>query len=158
MRRRLRRFLNLLLKIEDTPRRTALAFGIGVWIAFFPVLGTHTAMAFGIAVAFRLNRLALLLGAYVNNPWTITPLYMAGTALGCALLGVPTSELVAPDFGLSGRAFYEAALLRLRPFVLPFLLGNIALGIVAGYGAYLAVRRVLEGSGSAPASPSPAEP
>ncbi len=154
---RLRRFVNLLLKIEDTPRRTALAFGLGVWIAFFPILGTHTALALGIGVVFRLNRLALLLGAYVNNPWTITPLYMAGTAFGCALLGVSTTELVAPDFSLSGQAFYEAALVRLRPFIWPFLVGNTVLGTVVGYGAYLGVRRVLERRRAAGPDPSPAE-
>jgi uncharacterized protein (DUF2062 family) len=66
----------------------ALAFGIGLFIAFFPLLGIHTGLALVIALTFRLSRVALLAGAWVNNPWTLAPMYTAGTLVGCALLGV----------------------------------------------------------------------
>jgi uncharacterized protein (DUF2062 family) len=43
-----------LLAIDDPPERTALAFSIGVFIAFSPFLGLHTITA--TAIAFSLVR------------------------------------------------------------------------------------------------------
>ncbi|MFX9081388.1 DUF2062 domain-containing protein, partial [Acinetobacter baumannii] len=42
--------LRRLLALDDPPERTALAFSIGVFIAFSPFLGLHTIMATLIAV------------------------------------------------------------------------------------------------------------
>jgi uncharacterized protein (DUF2062 family) len=151
---RLRRSLQILFHLEDTPRRVALAFGVGVWIAFFPVLGVHTLMALGIAFAFRLSRAAILLGAYVNNPWTIAPLYLAGTLLGCALLGVSTEGLGHIRWDLHGAEFYRELAVGLRPYVWPFVVGNTILGIVAGAVAYVIVRHVLERRSQLPSEPS----
>lgn len=139
-----RRALEALLHLQDTPHRVALAFGVGLWIAFFPVLGVHTLMALGIAFGFRLSRVAILAGTYVNNPWTLAPLYVAGTALGCALLGVPTEGLGAIRWDLEGVEFYEALLRNLRPYLLPFVLGNTVAGVAAGIAGYSLLRRALE--------------
>ena len=141
---RFRQMAQVLLRLEDTPGRIALAFGIGVFIAFFPLLGIHTGLALLIAFAFRLSRVAILAGAWTNNPWTIAPMYMAGTVLGCALLDVPSGGLHAIKWGLHGRAFYASLFEGLRPFVLPYIVGNLALAAVSALVAYLAVRAVLE--------------
>ncbi len=140
----LRRAFAALLHLDDTPHRTALAFAIGVWIAFFPVWGIHSAMAIGIAFALRLSRAAMLLGAWVNNPWTAPPFYTAGTILGCWVLGVPAGGLDGLDWSLKGRAFYAAMALTLRPYLGPFVVGNTLAGVVLGAVGYVIVRRVLE--------------
>ena len=136
--------LKKLLHLQDPPHRTALAFGIGVFIAFFPILGIHTGLALAIGFYFRLSRAALLTGAYVNNPWTIAPMYMAGTLLGCAFLGVSTHGLHGIDWHLHGSAFYVALLASLRPYVWPYLVGNLALGLLCGLLAYLVLRQLLQ--------------
>ena len=141
---RLRRAARLLLQVDDTPHRIALAFGIGVWLAFFPILGIHTGLALLIAFLFRLNRAAMIVGVYVSNPWTLAPLYMAGTALGCEMLGVSSEGLAVIDWGLHGRAFYRALLESLRPFVWPFVVGNTVLGVLGGLVGYVVLRTVLE--------------
>ncbi len=141
---RLRALFRALLQLEDSPHRVALAFGIGVFIAFFPILGIHTAMALLIAIVFRLSKVAILAGAWTNNPWTLGPMFITGTLLGGELLGVSADGLHGVDWGLRGRAFYEALFESLRPLVLPFLLGNLLLGIVAGAVAYFVLRAVLE--------------
>jgi uncharacterized protein len=140
--RRLRRAFHIVLHLEDTPHRLALAFGIGVWIAFFPILGLHTLMALAIAYAFGLSRGALLLGAYINNPWTIAPLYLAGTTLGCALLGRPSGSLVSVEWG-QWEGFTGEILTTLRPYLLPFVVGNTLLGLVFGALGYFALRAVI---------------
>lgn len=141
---RLGRALRVLLHVEGTPHRTALAFGLGVFIAFFPLLGIHTGLALLLAFGFRLSRVAILTGAYVNNPWTLAPIYMAGTLVGCEILAVPPAGLVHVDWGLHGPAFYATLLAALRPYLWPFVVGNLVCGAVAGAAAYVALRAVLE--------------
>lgn len=138
------RRLRLLLQVEDSPRRVALAFAIGVFVSFSPFLGIHTGLSLGIAFVFRLNRVAILVGTWVNNPWTIAPVYTAGTLLGCALLGVAPSSLGDVDWSLHGREFYAALLEGFRPLLVPFLLGNLIVAAAAGLVTYFVVRRVLE--------------
>lgn len=141
---RLGRALRSLLHVDGTPHRTALAFALGVFIAFSPLLGIHTGMALLIAFVFRLSRVAILTGAYLNNPWTLAPMYMAGTLLGCVLLDVPPHGLDAVDWKLHGRAFYTHLLETLRPYLWPYVVGNTVLGAVAALAAYVAMRMILE--------------
>ena len=138
------RTARILGQIEGSPSRVAAAFGIGVFIAFFPLLGIHTLLALGVALAFRLNKVAILVGAWINNPWTLAPMYSAGTLLGCALLGVPlVSPSASVDWSLRGRAFYSALGATLEPLVWPFLVGNLVLGAVAGLVAFVLLRSLL---------------
>jgi uncharacterized protein (DUF2062 family) len=140
----LRRAVDQLLQLADTPHRIALAFGIGVWLAFSPLLGLHTVLALLIAYLFRLNRAAMLVGVYVNNPWTLVPLFTAGTVLGCEILGVSTEGLEAIDFRLRGGAFYRTLLEGLRPYLWPFVVGNTLLGVLSGIAGYVVLREILE--------------
>ena len=141
---RLRQLGQVLLHLEDTPHRTALAFGVGVFIAFSPLLGIHWLLALGTAFALRLNRVAVLLGTYINNPWTIAPLYLAGTALGCALLGVPPDGLAAIEWHRHGWDFYTHLWVTLKPYVWPYVVGNTVLGAVGAAVTYYVVRGLLE--------------
>ena len=141
---RLRRTVETLLHLQDSPHRTAVAFGLGLWLAFFPILGIHTGLALLIAFLFRLNRAALLVGVYFSNPWTVAPLYIAGTMLGCAVLGVPTEALDLIDWDLHGADFYRTLGVHLRPYLWPFVVGNTVLGVLAGLIGYVLLRFVLE--------------
>jgi uncharacterized protein (DUF2062 family) len=152
---RIKKLFALLLHVEDSPERVARAFGLGVFIAFSPLLGVHTGLALAVAFAFRLNRVAILAGAWLNNPWTIAPLFTAGTLLGCVMLGVPT-EGFAIDWGLEGQAFWDALFQTLRPYVMPYILGNTVLGVVGGVAGYYGVRAVLLRRRPVPPSPGPA--
>jgi uncharacterized protein len=141
---RLRQAARVLLQVDDTPSRVALAFGIGLFIAFFPLLGVHTAMALAIAFGFRLSRVAILAGAWMNNPWTIAPMYAAGTLLGCAMLGVSPEGLAEVDWTPDGNGLRELFLHALRPYILPFVVGNLAAGVVCGVAGYFALKTILE--------------
>ncbi|MDH5496837.1 MAG: DUF2062 domain-containing protein, partial [Nitrospira sp.] len=69
--RSFRALLRQVLHLQESPQRTALAFALGIFIAFSPAYGLHTAMVALCTWLFGLNFLALLAGAFVNNPWTI---------------------------------------------------------------------------------------
>ena len=142
--RHLRRLAQLVLRVEGTPTQVARAFGLGVFLAFFPLFGIHTLLALGLAFVFRLNKVAILAGVFMNNPWTIAPMYTAGTLVGCALLGVPPTAVGAIDWSLSGGEFYESFMVGLRTLLWPFVVGNLVLGAVAGMVSFFAVRGILQ--------------
>ena len=90
-----RKWLESLLHIHDSPRRTAFAYALGVFWGFSPFFGLHTVLGLICAFLFNLNRVAVILGAYTNLPWIIAPVLHAdddGAPRRCSACGMP------PDF------------------------------------------------------------
>lgn len=85
---RLRHLAEQLLHTHDTPRRTAGAFALGVFFGFSPFVGFHTVLGLACAFAFKLNRVAVLIGVYTNLPWLMPPYYLLATVVGAAILGI----------------------------------------------------------------------
>jgi len=131
-----RRWLEKLLHIHDTPRRTAAAFALGVFFGFSPFLGLHTALGIACAFAFNLNRVAVLVGIYSNLPWIIAAWYALTTAFGAWLLRVR----LPPGFADRIRELFELSLFQsefwhrlgvlLRPLLWPYVVGSL-IGAVA---------------------------
>ena len=126
----IRRWLGALLHIQDTPKRTAAAFALGVFFGFSPFLGLHTLMAVGLAFALNLNRVAVLLGVYSNLPWIIGAYYASTTMLGAAILRTRLPEGFRERLGalfelsvLQGGFWQELARL-LQPLLWPFTVGS----------------------------------
>lgn len=131
----LRQYLAQVLHLQETPHRTALAFAIGVFIAFAPHYLFHTASALFVAWAFRLNYLAVLLGSLLNNPWTLIPILAASLYAGLFLTGASPEVTIEWDH-LSARNVYES----LSPYVVPFVVGSSFLALVCGMVAYPIMR------------------
>jgi uncharacterized protein (DUF2062 family) len=131
-----------LLAIDDPPERTALAFSVGVFIAFSPLLGLHTILATLIAFLFRFNKIAIYLGTYVNNPFlTLVPIILASYALGALLLGRPLRmppegiELLKNPHLLTG-TYYSRLFAHSWHIVEPFAIGATVLSVVCSTGTY----------------------
>jgi uncharacterized protein len=139
----LARTSHLLFTIEGSPSRIAFAFALGVNLAFFPILGVHTWLALGLAIVLRLNKVAILIGVWTNNPWTVGPMLTAGTLVGCTLTGISPATLARVDWSLRGAAFHESLIAGFRPLVLPYILGNLVLGLVAGALTFVLLRAAL---------------
>ena len=90
-----RRWLDTLLHIEDTPERTAAAFALGVFFGFSPFLGLHTVLGIIFAFLLNVNRVAVLLGIYSNLPWIIGAYYFLRAGLSLGDIGGATRS--APD-------------------------------------------------------------
>ncbi len=133
----------VLLRIEGSPSRVAFAFALGVFIAFTPILGIHTWIGLGLAIVFRLNKVAVLIGVWTNNPWTVGPMLTAGTLVGCSLLGVSPASVSRIDWSLHGSAFYASLFAGVRPLLLPYVVGNLVLGIAAGVVTFFVLRAIL---------------
>ena len=93
-----RNYLLRLLALDDTPERIALAFALGVFLAFSPLLGLHTVLGLAFAFILGLNRVAVLVGVWVNNPYTLVPIYAAAAYVGGFLVGTSPGQ-ANPGFG-----------------------------------------------------------
>jgi uncharacterized protein (DUF2062 family) len=138
-----------LLAIDDPPERTALAFSIGVFIAFSPFLGLHTIMATFIAFVFRFNKIAIYTGTFLNNPpLTLVPIIVASYAVGALFMGRP---LGIPDEGLEllknphifSGDYYRKLFVESLNILEPFALGVMILSVVCSLVAYPLTLRAL---------------
>jgi uncharacterized protein len=139
-----------LLAIDDPPERTALAFSIGIFIAFSPFLGLHTILATLIAFAFRFNKIAIYSGTFINNPiFTLVPIIIVSYAVGAFILGRPLS---IPDEGVAllkdpqlfSRDYYRRLFVQSwNNVVWPFAIGGTVLSVVCSVLAYPLTLRAL---------------
>lgn len=142
----IRSILNRLLSYERCMHRLALSACMGIYIAFCPFVGLHTAMVFLFAWLFALNFAVMLsVSMTVNNPWTMIPVYGAGHVVGDWLLswfGVDhydwnpswiqsMNEWAHAKVGLNGFSFWA------------FMLGGNLLGIALSFLAYPMIKRAL---------------
>ena len=131
-----------LLAIDDPPERTALAFSIGVFIAFCPFLGLHTILATFVAFVFRFNKIAIYAGTFINNPFlTLVPIIIGSYAIGAFILGRP---LKIPDEGVEmlthpaifSGDYYRQIFVQSWTIIKPFAVGATVLSVVCSLLAY----------------------
>lgn len=147
----IRKWLDHLLHIHDSPQRTAAAYALGVFFGFAPLppfLGLHTALALACAFTFNLNRVAVLLGVYSNLPWILAPYYTLATMVGAKLLGMPLGPRDWQVFGAQLEGLFAYSVWHgefwrhlaglLRPFLWPFVLGGLIGASVLSVVAYRA--------------------
>jgi uncharacterized protein len=138
----IRRWLDALLHIDDTPERTAAAFALGVFFGFSPFLGLHTLLAVIAAFLLNLNRVAVLLGVYSNLPWIIGPYYAFATMAGARMTGrrLPpglTSRLGALfEMTVFGTEFWRQLITILKPLLWPYTVGSTFGALVLAALAY----------------------
>ncbi|MDT7689845.1 MAG: uncharacterized protein QOJ70_963 [Acidobacteriota bacterium] len=145
----LRSALRRLLALDDPPERTALAFSVGVLIAFSPFLGFHTIIATVLALLFRFNKVAIYSGTFVNNPFlTLVPIILASYAVGAFMLGRPLSlppgglELLREPHLLTAE-YRRELFAQFRSLLLPFALGGMVLSVVCSLAAYPVTLKLL---------------
>jgi uncharacterized protein len=147
--RRRDRWLQRLLHLHDTPKRTAAAFALGVFFSFSPLIGLQIVLSFTLAFLLRLNRVAVFLGLNANLPWIVAPWYAATTLAAARALGVA----LPADFGarvaglfahsLFAREFWSDARALLEPFLVPYLVGPTIGAAVIGIATYFVTAAVL---------------
>lgn len=139
-----------LLHPELTPHQVALSFAWGFHICWNPLLGLHTAMVVVLCFLFkRLHRPVMLVGAFLNNPWTMVPIATLNTYAGNLVLGRGFDlDLSSIDWHSIGwrtfttRAGFEATARMFEPILVPYLLGGALLSLIAFGMGYVVVRRL----------------
>ena len=128
IRDRIRSFFHL----KDSANRLSSAFALGVFIAFTPTIGLHTISCLFFAWIFRLSKLVVLTGAFINNPWTIVPLYGFCLWFGIRITG---SDVATPHIAWNDLTVTNAYLI-LKPYLWPFIAGTLVVGAVAAIVSY----------------------
>ena len=137
---RIRAWLEQLLHTHDTPRRTAGAYALGVFLAFSPMLGLHTVMGLALAFLFGLNRVAVVLGVYTNLPWLVPAYYTLATIAGAAVLGVDVQPRALEEAmqAVSAASWGDVGGLarRLAPLMWAYTLGSTVGAVLLAAIAY----------------------
>ncbi|HEY3042877.1 MAG TPA: DUF2062 domain-containing protein [Vicinamibacterales bacterium] len=138
----IRRWLDRLLHIDDTPERTAAAFALGVFFGFSPLLGLHTLLGILFAFLLNLNRVSVLLGVYSNLPWFLGPYYVVTTMVGAQITG----HRLPPGFRMQLRDLFELSLFTgqfwhrlvvvLQPLGLAYVVGSTIGAVLLSAAAY----------------------
>ena len=137
-----RRWLDALLHIQDTPERTASAFALGVFFGFSPFLGFHTILGIVFAFVLNLNRVAVLLGIYSNLPWIIAPYYAFVTITAVRVTGHrPPPGLGARltalfELSIFGGPFWHDLAHILKPLLWPYTVGSLVGALVLAALSY----------------------
>jgi uncharacterized protein (DUF2062 family) len=137
---RFRATLSQILRVDDTPHRLALTFAIGVFIGISPFIGLHAVLALAVAWIFRLNKVVILGGAFINNPWSIIPIYTFSTWIGTVVLGT--------DLGITDVDWHSVTLATfvsdLSNLIMPFIVGTTVVGSITAIFSYVIVRKTAE--------------
>jgi len=138
----IRRWLDALLHIDDTPERTSAAFALGVFFGFSPFIGFHTLLGVAFAFLLNLNRVAVLLGIYSNLPVFLGPYYWVATIAGAQITG----HRIPRGFRMRLRALFELSLFHgefwhrlvvvMRPLVWPYTVGSLLGALLLSAAAY----------------------
>lgn len=139
-------FERLVLK-ERSPKVLALSFCFGVYIAFCPFVGFHTIMVIGLSWLLSLNfAVTLASSIFVNNPWTMVPIYSIDYFFGTWVFKIFGIDPVASNptwmnffnqtlfkyTGVSGISFWA------------FMLGGNLLGLLISVILYPVAKRAFE--------------
>lgn len=150
-----------LRRLPDTPEKISRGVMAGVLASFTPFFGLHMVLAALVALLFRGNILAALMGTFFGNPLTYVPIALSSMTVGNWMLGRRWSSGVlnsrepgscdlgcqfsqaASDLWQNLKALFTPAQMdwsRLAEFYneifYPFMIGSIPTGLVAGIVMY----------------------
>ena len=135
----LRDKLREVLRINDSPRKIAISFAIGVFIGMSPILGLHTVLGIAAAWLFRLNKFVTIIGVYITNPWTIVPIYTFATWVGARLLGI---KKILPAINWHD-IHWNSLLNEMELLLWPFVIGTTLVGLLSAIAGYVIIYHVV---------------
>lgn len=132
MKRYIKDRIRTILKLNDPPHKLALAFALGVFVAFSPTIGLHIISCITLAWIFRLSKFVILTASFINNPWTIVPLYGFCIWLGVKITG---AAVAVPHIAWNDLSIANAYGI-LKPYLWPYVAGTLLVGSVAAVVSY----------------------
>jgi len=131
-----------LFKINDSPQRIALGFGIGAFSGITPGVGPLTALV--LALIFRANRAAAVIGTILTNTWLSFLTFILSIKAGSAILCLNWQEVYQSWMSLlSDFRFSKLLDASVMNIVLPVAVGYMTMGAVFGLLTYVAVLLIL---------------
>jgi len=144
---RIKRLVKLIylkfFRINDTPAKIALGFGLGVFIGVMPAVGPVIALF--LAFLLRINRASALLGSILSNTWVGFLVLLFAIKTGSLVLGVNYQDVyfnwnqLFKDF--KWERFFEASILKvLVPIGVGYLIISLIFAVVATLLVYIIVK------------------
>jgi uncharacterized protein (DUF2062 family) len=115
-----------LFKIDDSPQKVALGFGLGVFLGIFPGTGPFASLI--LALLLRFNRAAAVIGCLATNAWISVLAFVLAMQAGALI------------FGLDWKTMKSTPL----KFVLPISAGYVLIGLIFGSISYLATLVIIK--------------
>ncbi|MFO0944252.1 MAG: DUF2062 domain-containing protein [Pirellulales bacterium] len=135
-----------ILRADDPPHRIALGIAIGLFVAFLPIVGVKTGLAFGLAWMLGANKAVSVPLVWLSNPVTIVPMSYPGYWLGCKIFHQSTSLSWVETLRSKESWLVKSGQLMesLQDVALPLMLGcgivAIALAIPSYYLSLISIR------------------
>jgi len=125
-----------LFKINDTPQKVALGFGLGVFSGILP--GTGPIAALFLAFIFRANKASALLGSLLTNTWLSFLTFIFAVKLGSVILDISWLR-VKEDWLYFLQQFHWINLLKhsVIKVIFPVMLGYFIIAFCLGLFVYL---------------------
>ena len=131
-----------LVRMDDSPQRIAIGFGVGVFPGILP--GTGPIAALAVSWALRLNKAATLLGAVLTNTWLSFVTFMLALKIGSALSGSNWLDIKEHARQLldhfSWSTLWNTSLAHILK---PLLLGYAAVGLLCALAGYVLALAIL---------------
>lgn len=127
-----------LFKINDSPQKIALGFGLGIFLGILPGTGPIASLFF--AFLLRLNRASSLLGSLLVNTWINIVTFLLAIKIGSVIMGLNWQQvyneslLVVKNLQFAG--LFKLSVLKI---ILPLLIGYFIIGVCIGIVAYIIV-------------------
>jgi uncharacterized protein (DUF2062 family) len=130
--------------VHDRPEHLAAAWALGIGIGLSPLMGLHTVLALVLAIVFRLNKVDVVLGTLIINPWTLTVYFPAAVFVGKRITGVHVPHFVRfhPESVLDVAVWRDNAPW-LRSMLLSWGVGATIFSLVGGVVTYFLLRRII---------------
>lgn len=128
--------------------KLTLSTCLGIYIAFCPFVGFHTALVFLFGWLFALyTPIILAVSMFINNPWTMIPVYYAGHVFGEYLFDI--FSIVDTEYmpiWLHKFNLYLDTQFGFKTFSLgAFFVGGNILGVLISIGSYPIVNYIIKG-------------
>jgi uncharacterized protein (DUF2062 family) len=117
-----------------SPNEIAFGIALGNFIAFIPLIGTHTIAAIGLAHLLKLNVLVVLLGTQISNPISYPFQLFISAEAGSLLLNGSFLEM----------KFSKDINYLITHYLWPILVGSLVLGVVVSGVSYFLVKFFLK--------------
>ncbi|MEI8344446.1 MAG: DUF2062 domain-containing protein [Candidatus Omnitrophota bacterium] len=134
-----------LFRINDSPLKIALGFGLGVFIGVMPAMGPP--VAFVLALILRVNRASALLGSILFNTWIGVLSLLFAIRVGSTVTGLEYARVRDGWNGLI-KGFKWERLLEvsvytvLVPIVIGYSIISLVIASVATVAVYVIARRI----------------
>jgi len=136
----LKRFFRLiylkLFRINDSPQKIALGFGLGTCLGIMP--GTGPVASLVLASFFRINRASALLGSLFTNTWLSFATFFLALKTGATILGLDYASVQRQcQEYLKHFHWQDVFNISVLKIILPLIIGYAILSLALGILTYI---------------------